>query len=265
MMEMTDRAHRRLESYLEEVRLALAARPGLEVDDVLRGLREHVDAELAAHGHQPGEPVTAAELEDVLERLGPPTSLAEAAEAGPAAPPGSRLPSLVALGLLLAGALLFAGGMALPVAFLLVAAGFVLGRVALGSPASGPAGTTSDRLLRLVLIGAAAALVVAILVAPAVLVWSQAQIGGVLDAARNPGAPQVPGTRPASYWTYVAGVGALATGLWWLLAGSAAVRWTAAVRRLLGPFPFRFEARHGRVLAGAGLALAAAGLLMALL
>lgn len=264
MLEMTERARRRLEEYMSDARRSLAGEPGLDAAEVLRGLREHVDSELGAARPARG-PVTAAEMDGVLERLGAPESLIEAAGAGSKSRPAATWTALAALGLLLVGALLVAGGTALPAAFVLVAAGLLLGRLATGGRVAGRAKDAPGRLLRLVLVASTAALVTALLVAPAVLVWSQAQIGGVLDAARNPGAPPIPGTRAPSYWVYVAGVGALATGVWWLLAGAAAAWWTAAVRRAVGPFPLRLEARHGRVLAATGLGLAAAGLLVVLL
>jgi hypothetical protein len=264
MLEMTDAARRRLERYMEEARRALAARPRPEADEVLRGLREHVDVELGARGAA-GESVSAGELEEVLERLGTPESLAEVARAESSHAVPARWTALAALGLLLASALLLAAGRALPVAFVLVLAGLVLGRLSLGSETTAGAAEPAGRMLRLLLVGAVTALLVALLLAPTVLVWSQAQIGGFIDAARNPGAPPLPGTRPGSYWVYITGLAALITGLWWLLAGAACARWTVAARRAVGPLPLRIASRHGRILAGAGLVLAAAGLLVILL
>lgn len=264
MLEMTERARRRLEEYMSDVRGRLARAPDLDVTEVLRGLREHVDSELSASRSAPG-PVTAAEMEGILERLGSPASLARAAGSAREPAPAAPWTILAALGLVLAAAVLFAAGTALPVAFVLGVAGLVLGRLAAAGRVTDRAEYAPGRLLGLVLMGCTSALVAALLVAPAVLVWSQAQIGGVLDAARNPGAPPVPGTRPGSYWVYVTGLAGLVTGLWWLLAGATTARWTAAARRAVGPFPVRLEARHGRVLAAIGLALAAVGLLVVLL
>ena len=220
MVEMTDRARRRLEAYLREVRRSLRGRSDLDADTVLGGLREHVDAQLADRGPG-GEPVAAAEMDRVLERLGAPDALA--AGGGPVG-----------------------GGAAV---------------------ADGPPGwdAMGRRLLRLAVTLALAAAVAALLLAPGSLAWGQAQIGGVLDAARNPGAPPIPGTRPAAYWVWVAGLVSLVTGAWWVALGLAAARWGEPLRRATEPFSLPIEPRHGRVLAGVGGVLAAAGLAVLLL
>jgi len=208
MLDLTERARVRLETYLDQARRALRGHPGVDGEEVTRGLREHVEVELA--GRPSGAaPVTAAELDAVLERLGPPESLVGAAGpgAGPTLPsPGAltgRLFRLVSGGLLTAGALVF-------------------------------------------------------LLAPGALVWGQSQIGGVLDAARNPGAPPIPGTRSPAYWLWVAEVVACVTGLWWTATGAALARWSGEMREFLDPLPFAVESRHGRRLAAVGAALAAA-------
>lgn len=260
MVEMTERARRRLEEYLENARRTLAADPRVDADEVLRGLREHVDAELG--GRSPAGVVSVDELDLVLERLGPPDALA--AEAGlPGRQPavGDRT-ALVALGLILAGAILLAAGIAAPAALLAVAAGVAVGRLALAVPQPAPSAEGAARRLVTLAVAATMALATsALLLAPAILVVSQAQIGGLVDALRNPGAPPIPGTRTSAYWTWVAGLAGTTTGLWWTLAGAFAMRRPGAVRRALGPFPFRVEARHGRTLAIIGLALGVAGLI----
>lgn len=215
MTEMTDRARRRLDAYLQEARRALEGRSGLDVEGVLQGLREHVDAELGGRGG--AEPVTAEEMDRVLERLGAPDALA--AEGGPAA-------------------------------------GAAAARRDPGSPSLEGMGRGLLGLGAVVAVVAAAAVV---LLAPAALVWGQAQIGGILDAARNPGAPAVPGNRPAHYWIWVTGLIAVVTGSWWAVVGAAAARWSGGLRRALEPFGARPEGRHGRVLAAVGGLLAAAG------
>ncbi|HKK08246.1 MAG TPA: hypothetical protein VKA44_05115, partial [Gemmatimonadota bacterium] len=141
---MTDRARRRLDAYLQEARRALEGRSGLDADDVVHGLREHVDAELGERVGGAG-PVTAAEMDGVLERLGAPDALAM--EGGPAA-----------------------GGTA--------------ARTTAEPPSLERMGRGLLGLGAVLAVTAAAAIV---LLAPAALVWGQAQIGGVLDAARNPG------------------------------------------------------------------------------
>ncbi len=66
-MELTGRARQRLDDYLSRVEHALRGRPELDARDVVAGLREHVESELAALG---GDFATAEEMADVLDRLG---------------------------------------------------------------------------------------------------------------------------------------------------------------------------------------------------
>ncbi|HKK26497.1 MAG TPA: hypothetical protein VKB18_00275 [Gemmatimonadota bacterium] len=215
MIEMTDHARRRLERYLSEARRTLRGHPDLDGQEVLRGLREHVDAEL---GGRPGtgEPVTAAEMDAVLERLGPPDGLAGEVRTGHAASAG-------------------------------------------GMPGAADREGVRGALVRLTVAAVLAAGTVVLLLAPGALVWGQAQIGGVLDAAWNPGGPPLPGTRSTDYWIRVGGTVAAVTGVWWAVVGGASARWGGRVREALAPLPCPVRARHGRVLAGAGLVLAAAG------
>ena len=68
MIEMTPAARERLDNYLQRIRSELRGTRTVVADDVQQSVREHIEIALAsAHG-----PVGAAEIDGVLERLGPP-------------------------------------------------------------------------------------------------------------------------------------------------------------------------------------------------
>lgn len=213
-MEMTERARRRLDGYLAGARRALQGHPEFDEEEVVRGLREHVDVELSGRSG-PG-PVTAAEVDAVLERLGPPDALGSGAH-------GS-------------------------------------------APAAAPSrGDVKALLVRLTVGAVLAVVTVGLLLVPGALVWGQSQIGGLLDAARNPGAPPLPGSRSSEYWLWVVGVVACVTGVWWAAIGAAVARWRGEIGEALAPLRLPIRSRHGRILAVAGLLLAAGGLIVLVL
>lgn len=75
MLPMTDTARADLHSYLARVREAARSQKA-DPEDVAAGVREHVDAALASR--EAAGAVTAAELAEVLERLGKPSGWAAA-------------------------------------------------------------------------------------------------------------------------------------------------------------------------------------------
>ncbi len=72
MVALSDDARTHLEQYLKQVRAALRGHASVDADEVERDLRSHVDAELSGHP----EPIDAARLREVLNRLGTPRTLA---------------------------------------------------------------------------------------------------------------------------------------------------------------------------------------------
>lgn len=257
---LTDRARDRLDGYLAEVRRAAAARGDVDADDVVAGVREHVDAELAEQA--PGSPVTAERLEEVLERLGMPGRWEDGhgSDAGrqhgsTVAPMarGAVLALVGALALGLVGLLLATLERPVP-GVALLAMGALVARAALAAPA-GTLSDVAELVLRFYWTLAVFTVVVALLAAPAVAVWSSAQIGGFLDGWANPGAPPIPGTRDPSYWRWIAGLAAGSTGAWWILLGVAGLRWAPLANRLLGPAHFHFSRPAARALIAGGLLL----------
>jgi hypothetical protein len=264
-MRLTDRARDRLDGYLDEVRRAAEARGDVDVDDVVAGVREHIDAELSERDASgPAAPVTAEELDEVLERLGMPGRWedglggdgapgrgAETAHAGPAR--DARLALAGALGLGLVGILLASFERPAP-GVALLATGALVARIALAVPAGTPS-DTGALALRLYWTLAALVAGLVVLTAPAVAVWSSAQIGGFLDGWANPGAPPIPGTRDPAYWRWIAGLMGASTAVWWTLLGLAGLRWRPLANRLLGPALVHLSGSSMRVLAGSGLLL----------
>ncbi len=250
---LTDRARSRLEQYLAEVHAAVARGGDADAGDVVAGIREHVEAELAVAAHE--GPVTAEAIERVLERLGSPERWHDTGAAGTAPPaarashpsgPSLSVAALAAFGMAIVGALLTAFGWPVP-GLTLVALGALAARAALeGDP---PAEGSAAGLLRTYWTAAVFALVALVALAPAALVWGSAQIGGALDHWANPGAPPVPGTRRRGYWWGVIGAALAASAFWSAALAMLAFRWPHVVNRLLGPAPFRLTRRFAIVFA----------------
>ena len=279
-MELTDRAEALWARYEAEVRARMAGRGDVDAADVVAGIREHVEAELARRGVGRA---TAEDMAEVLDRLGGPDQWDEpgagssggsgagtAGGATTAPSPAPRWPGLAALVLTLAGGTLLLLGFwwAWAPGWGLLVTGVVLARLSLDDadpesrPVAAGSGPAADgvmagptrRLALLIWWLAAVAGVLALRVAPAVLTWVAAQIGGPLEQAL-PGRPGVPGS-PApvpGYWRLPVLIGTSATAVWWLVLAALVVRFGDAARRLLGPA--RALAPHG---ASRGLTIGAA-------
>lgn len=266
-MELTNRARALWASYEADVRRALTGRPEVDAGDVLSGIREHVESELARRGV---DPVTGEDMADVLERLGGPSQWAEpgmeseAVGDGATAASGSRA-ELVALGLVLVGGLLLlsASWWAWAPGWGLLVSGVIVARVSLSEP--GPEAGSTHRLTLVLWWLAVLVGVAAVLLAPAALTWVSAQIGGWLEQALpgRPGVPGAPGT--AGYWRFPAAVAAGATGVWWLALGAVVARFGDGIRRILGPARAVLGAGTGRALVAAGGILLIAGLVSGVL
>lgn len=85
-MELTDRARADLEAYLARVEDLAARDPDVDAAAVAEGLREHVTAALEAR--DAGDPATASELAEVLERLGDPVEWIGEGGGSPPSPEG---------------------------------------------------------------------------------------------------------------------------------------------------------------------------------
>jgi hypothetical protein len=260
-MRLTNMARQELETYLAEVRRSLDGRSDLNASDVVAGIREHVETELSMRSV---ETVTAEDVVEVLEGLGPPTSLAEngTADGDGTTAKRTRTAAIAALVLAGAGIALIPTAM-LPLGWTLIAASLVTARLVL--PAVGPVQSVEGRLVLAMWhtgVGCAAA---ALLFGPAVLVWGAAQIGGVLEGPLTSHLGIEGSARPAGYWATMAAAAGMVTGVWWLLLGVLVRRSGDALRRTLGPARWAVPARSSRALLITGAVVSAVSLLGGLL
>lgn len=287
--QMTDRARELLAHYEADVRQSLAGRTDVDPEDVVAGIREHVDAALA--GRRPGDqatggpadviapeatPATAEEVADALERLGAPSAWVEAeATGGPLSTAGAGVADrwgaiLAAFGLILLGGILLFTPRWGALGWGLLIAGTLVLRVA-GLRESSQAPDAADRLALAWWWLAAGFGAVVLLVAPAVLAWGAAQTGGVLvqplsalteaSAATRTG---VLAGRSEAYWLAISTVAGLASGTWWVFVGLVLRRGGHLVRRALGPARRLSGPRVPRALLLGGAFLCGAALLSAL-
>lgn len=254
-MRLTRGATAMLEAYFDEVRGSLAGKPGVRPEDVVAGIREHVEAEL---GHREAGPASAEDVAEVLERLGAPREWIDA-ESDPlfvegASSPHSRWPELAALGCVGAGGGLVLMGALWGLGWGLLVAGAVLARVAIGS--SDDMG--SDPLRRLVLLVwwvAAVAAGLTILLAPAMVCWGAAQVGGFLERWLVDWLGITGRPRPPRYWGGTAVVAGMASGIWWVFLAGVVFRASTALGKGLGPASVLAPGSSPRVLGVSGACL----------
>lgn len=277
-MKLTEGARRLWEGYAADVRRSLAGRDDIDADDVVAGVREHVEAELGARG---AGGTTAEELSDVLDRLGPPGDWVDAGDAAsPSVPVGTRPGaaddlaarrwlSLAALVFTVVGAALVLGSPWWGPGWGALVLAAVLARVALeGSSGAGAERTISPagplrRLTEVVWWTAVLAAAVLLLLGPAAVTWGAAQTGGALEPVLSGGGTGVP--RPDGYWRAAGLVMAGGTGLWWLVLSAVAGLGRTALCRALGPAAKLIGRRVPVALAVAGSALVILALIGGLL
>lgn len=248
-MRFTAGGRAALDAYLTGVRRSLEGRSDLDAADVVAGIEEHVETELSVRSV---DPATAEDVNDVLEQLGSVQYLNETAAVSE-----DRLTQEVGRWPAVAVLVLAALGIALLPTRLMPVAVALLVTSVLGArflvPEDGATRNAAGRPIRLLWQLGAAAAALGVMLGPAVLVWSSAQVGGVLEdpLARY---ADVSGTeRPLQYWTAMAAVAGLVTGVWWMLLGLVVRRFAGELSHALGP------ARHivGRSRASALLRIGA--------
>jgi hypothetical protein len=259
-MKLTSMARQELETYLAEVRRSLGGRSDVSASDVVAGIREHVETELSLRSV---ETVTAEDVADVLEGLGPPASLADddiaVAEADMQR---TRVASIAALVLTGAGIALIPTAL-LPLGWTLIATSLLTARLVV-SPAGPVQGVEGRLVLAWWHVGVACA-AVALVLGPAVLVWGAAQIGGVLEGPLTSRLGIEGTARPAVYWAMMAAAAGAVTGVWWLLLGTLVMLGGEALRRALGPARWAVPPQSSRTLLIAGAVVTAVSLLGGLL
>lgn len=259
MSVMTDAARERLEEYLGQVRAALASAAGVNVDEVVADVREHVEAELAGAG----EPITLEELESVLDRLGRPEAWVPDEELSFLRRVLSRLQrgpedwrlAYLSFGLFAAGLLAFEtlGGLTL-IAFLLA------------RPALSLAERRSGGLGERAWLVYPSLLFVYLFLAVGLFLWPGVGAPGLYAPggfAREIGryvTLDLPDRDAVRYLLLVGGTGAVALGAWWAALGAVFGRRPEWMRALFRPFADGFDARHARWIRRAGSLLAAVGI-----
>jgi hypothetical protein len=256
-MNLTVRARQMLDSYLDEVQRSLSGRGDLDAADVVAGIREHVETELTVRSV---DPATAEDVSDVLARLGPPDSLGgdDPAELAPV-PRSAFLSALALVGI---GIALLATDLQ-PLGWVILVLGMLGARWTLTG--EGSQQSPEGRLVGAAWQAAAVCAAFAALAAPAVVVWGQAQIGGVLVGPLTARLELIGETRPASYWMAAASLAGLATGIWWLLLALLTTWQRDRLRRVLGPAAWILQSRSSRNLLIAGALLSLVSLLGGLL
>ncbi|HUF51409.1 MAG TPA: hypothetical protein VMN60_11270 [Longimicrobiales bacterium] len=254
-MKYTEQADATLDAYVERVRRSVAGRADVDEDEVVSGIREHMDVALTMRG------LDRASAEDVLEvlaELGRPDSLtdADATQQGSETPGASRIAIWAALALAMVGLALLATSL-MPVGLALLAMALIATRVALEEPVPGTAGRLATVLWALGVV----AMELCLLLGPAVLVWASAQTGGVLEDALARYTAVSGSERPGRYWVVMAATAGGVTGVWWMLLALITRTSRAALDRALGPARPLVPRGAVRALAAAGAALLGLSLL----
>ena len=255
MTEWTPEARSALEAYLARVRASLRG-TSVDAEEVEQDVREHID--VALNGHD--DPVSAHDLNVVLERLGRPDQWVPDEEVSPwrramsqilHGPEDWRL-SYLCFGLTVIGLVTAPlGGIVLWIpAYLLARAAH--GYTATRGESLGPRRWLTDRPLVAGALALLGCFLAGPLWLPVAFVVQEYELGAVLG--RNLSELQ----RVA---TIVSAFGA-SVGLWWMILAPLAALDQPTVRWLLFPIGSRFRARHALWLGAAGLALLAACVLI---
>lgn len=258
MTEMTNAARERLEEYLRQVESALTAASGVDVDEVVADVREHVEAELSGVER----PARLEDLETVLERLGRPEGWVPEEELGMFRRTIARLQhgpedwrlAYLAFVLFVVGFLAFEwlGG--------LVIVSFLLARPAL-SLAERRGGGLGERawLVYPSLLFVYFVVAVGLFLGPGAGAPAFYAPGGLVREVGRYVTLSLPVRESVDYLLLVGGTGTLVLGLWWTLLGTVFGRRPSWMRALFRPFADGFEARHAVWLRRIGLLLAVVG------
>ncbi len=248
-MILTDRAQGALNSYLAEVRAAMAGHPPQEVEEIVAGVREHVEIE--ADVASSGNPATAEQVDAIIERLGGPEQWTEQGRPAGSNARSRLVPAYFSVGLGVSGFILVLDDRLPEIGIFLLVAGAVLARISQGESWR-PDGAL-ETLLYAYWRTAHILLLAILLLGPAILVWGQGQIGGVFEAvATSHGAIG-----------FGAIIGAV-TGAWLLVLALAAFLCPRAAKRLTNPI-IEWRPASAGWLGTTGLALfALSGLLFVL-
>ena len=260
MVTLSHDAQSHLQRYLRQLKAALRGHPSVDAGEIERDVLGHIDAELTG---QP-EPVGAASLRHVLDRLGPPDTWVPLEDLPSwrktlnrlrSGPEDWRLAYLTFASFMLGPALFVGGPVLWPFPPVLGIASFVLARATISLLAEHDEPVGARRWL------VYPPLVVAYVAAAVVLLgWPvPPTILGVTDTPIITEA--VARTIPGPVWFGATLVTLLTLGVWWVILGSLARRFTEAVRITFLPFAEWFTRRHATrlIVVGAILAVLSGG------
>lgn len=256
MIEMTPAARERLDNYLQRMRSELRGTRPAVADEVEQSVREHIEVALA----QAQTPVGATEVIGILDRLGPPERWLgdeerplwrRALDHVRSAPEDGRL-AYLSFGLFVASIVL------LPIfGFLLLIPAMFVGRAWVelardrGEPLGEPLGA------RRWLVYPAMAVVLAFATGLLIIGPPMMGIAFALDPDIEP-LLDVP-TSQAGELRFVAGLGGVVFGSWWIIAGGFCAAFVRPIRFVFSPLLDGLRRKHFAVLAAIGALVAAAG------
>lgn len=246
---LTDDARTRLSRYLDRVRSALAG-SGVDTDDVLSDVREHVDAALAGVP----EPVDAEQVGGVLNRLGPPDRWVPREDR----PMWPGIFATLRSGpedWRLAYVIIFA----FAVAFLfppLFVVPFLLARAWLALSPESEERSAAVKAQRWLVYPAL--LIILLPLAGLLLAWPVPVAGAGAQVWIQQSNPSF-SPAGSEIFTRLAPYSTLALGLWWSILGLIAALWPRLPRIVFRPFLDRFARRHATILIVVGLVIAIAG------
>ena len=257
MIEMTPAARERVDNYLQRMRSELRGTRSVVADEVEQSVREHIEIALASAQ----SPVGATEVIGVLDRLGPPERwLAD--EERPAwrrlvdkvrnGPEDWRL-AYFAFGLFLLSFLFLpVGGFFLLIPAMLVSRAYVEFARDRGEPLGA----------RRWFVYPAIAVILAFATGLLIIGPPLAVMGfGLNDVNGQDGIAQifdVPQSH-AGQFRFMAGLGGVVFGSWWILAAAFCAAFLRAIRFVFAPLLDGLQRKHFAVLAGIGALVVTAG------
>ena len=252
MIEMTPAARERVDNYLQRMRSELRGTRSVVADEVEQSVREHIEIALS-HAQTP---VGATEVIGILDRLGPPERwLADeerpmwrrALDRIRSGPEDSRL-AYLSFGLFVASIVL------LPMfGFLLLIPAMFVGRawIELARERGEPLGARRWLVYpsMVVVLAFATGLLIVGPPLPAMAFALDDDVEPLFD---------IPTTR-AGELRFLAGLGGVLFGSWWILAGAFCAAFVGPIRFVFAPLLDGLRRKHFAVLAAIGAVVAAAG------
>lgn len=261
MIELTENAQKSLDRYLHQARAYLKGAKSVDAAEVEQNITEHIENELSGAA----EPVSAEELETVLEKLGSPQQWVPEEELSwwrkmmlhlQTGPEDWRL-AYISFGLFVFGVLLLLGGEMLVVAgVILIAAGFIAARAAVSVVEEATLLKAQKWLLYPSLITVYLGLLGFLLtlplfaLMPAFAEWERE----LIDRFKI--------TDDAHLWIAASVVFAASLGLWWIVQGLILVVRPTIPRKLFRPFGAGFNRKWALALIFLGIVVLVASILL---